>query len=82
MGGSGLRKQSSFSVWPDPLLDFGSLLLDFGRPLLDFGSPLLDFGGPLLDFVCFLLALNPYSLVGLFPQLSRAGAKQHLKAQG
>ena len=63
------------------VLDFGGLVLNFGGLVLNFGGLVLNSGGFVLNIGGFWKPLNPYSLVGAFFSLSRAGAKQVLKAQ-
>ena len=54
------------------------LVLDFGGLVLNFGGLVLNFGGLVLNIGGFWKPLNPYSLVGAFFSLSRAGANQIL----
>ena len=63
------------------VLDFGGLVLNFGGLVLNFGGLVLNSGGFVLNIGGFWKPLNPYSLVGAFFSLSRAGANQILKAQ-
>ena len=77
------------------VLNFGGLVLNFGGLslsgmycftlclgfVLNFGGLVLNSGGFVLNIGGFWKPLNPYSLVGAFFSLSRAGANQILKAQ-